>query len=84
MKVLIHVSSQKKIFLQNLVVKFLERGDVVDLLIRDEFIFSELNNKNVNQVFIEQPNLKNFDPYNFSKVKILRKALFFEKNIKQI
>ena len=64
MKVLIHVSSQKKIFLQNLVVKFLERGDVVDLLIRDEFIFSELNNKNVNQVFIEQPNLKNFDPSN--------------------
>jgi hypothetical protein len=82
MKVLIHISSQKKIFLQNLVVFFLERGDVVDLLIRDEFIFSELNNENVNQVFIEQANLKNFDPYNFSKVKILRKALLFEKKYK--
>ena len=79
MKVLIHISSQKKIFLLNLAQKFYLRGEKVDLLIRDKFLFNELDTKNINKIYTEQSDNDIFKKIKISDKLILKKALSIEK-----
>jgi len=83
MKILVHISSQKKIFLLNLINKFLNRGDEVDLIVRDKFVLKNYKNNKINNKFVEQISLENLNIKKFNKKQILKKALNFEKKYNQ-
>jgi hypothetical protein len=78
MKVLIHISSQKKIFLLNIAQKFYSQGAKVDLLIRDEFLFHEIDKKNIDNIYVEQSEKDIFLKKKSDKL-IFKNALDIEK-----
>ncbi|WP_020169102.1 hypothetical protein [Candidatus Pelagibacter communis] len=87
MKVLIHISSQQKLFFISLIDKFSRKGFEVDLLVRDKFILRflkpYLKKRKVNNIFIEDTSSDIFDPNVKNANQIIKKAINFEYKYKQ-
>lgn len=87
MKVLIHISSQQKLFFISLIEKFLRKGFEVDLLVRDKFILRflkpYLKKRKVSNIFIEDTSSYKFDPNVKNENQIIKKAINFENKYKQ-
>ena len=77
MKVLIHISSQQKLFFISLIDKFSRKGFEVDLLVRDKFILRflkpYLKKRKVNNIFIEDTSSDIFDPNVKNTNQIIKK-----------
>ena len=87
MKVLIHISSQQKLFFISLIDKFSRKGFEVDLLVRDKFILRflkpYLKKRKINNIFIEDTSSDIFDPKVKNENQIIKKAINFEYKYKQ-